>query len=337
VPIGAVVVKDDQIIGEGYGVRWRSSSSKASLIEIMDEVSMLKKTFKEVRSRLDRSGVLEPVYVGEKIFFTQFTTIDLSILDRVRSSATPTSPMHHVIKTFSSSQEISDLLDSFVSSGIDSSIIVEGYRKYVLDQIEHNRYVSILHVKPFSKPYTIGPGRVAEYSIINDRLTLSMIRDIRGSGLYDGLDIPKERGDYAVTFIVEDSYITPHIYFGSNTGLKGIYINVNTPIKIINERFGRIIAIYNDLEVDSVVDSSGNHRVIDLDRFEQLKESGYIAGDLYKVICRIVDGLKDVGSFIYSLISDSPIGRDGDGSTLKMLMDKYVKFLKDKAYIFGLS
>ncbi len=328
----------ERVVGEGYGVRWRSSAARAPLSDIVEEVSRLKDLYKEVRDRLKSADLLEPVYVGEKIFFTHFSLADLIRLDDVRSSVAPTAPMHHVIKTYSSSQEISDLMDSIVSVGVDRSVVLSGYKRYIVDQLINSGYISIIHIKPFSKPYHIGPGRAHPY-IIGGHLAISMLRDIRGGGVYDGLDIPKERGDYALSIVVEGSRIVPHIYFGGDGLLKGIYININSPVAIVLDRFGRVNAVYDDLEVDLVVDSSGRQRVIDLDRLSGLRSSGIVSEELYSEITDLVERAGEAGEFIYSKVSEmgNVDRRDIDHEHLFGFISDLVKFLKDKGYIFELG
>ena len=104
----------------------------------------------------------------------------------------------------------------------------------------------------------------------NELCSLYIDRKILGKGIYDGLNIPKEQGDTALSILTTFSYILPHIYFDSESKIKGIYLNINTPIEL-NPEANK--AYYLDLIQDIIIINK-KISVIDKEKFEEECASG---------------------------------------------------------------
>ena len=65
---------------------------------------------------------------------------------------------------------------------------------------------------------------------------IALRREIKPGGTYDGLDVEKEAGDYAITLFQEGAWSSRTSYYGSGGRLKGEYWNINTPIEIYPEK-----------------------------------------------------------------------------------------------------
>ncbi|MDW8103257.1 MAG: DUF402 domain-containing protein [Anaerolineae bacterium] len=91
----------------------------------------------------------------------------------------------------------------------------------------------------------------------------------KGRGQYDGLNLPKEEGDYALTEVKEGSRILKHTYFGREGNLKGEFFNINTPVELY-PGFIR----YVDLEVDVVRWPDGQVRVVDEEELQKVVSRG---------------------------------------------------------------
>ena len=107
---------------------------------------------------------------------------------------------------------------------------------------------------------------------------ITIKRNIRYKGQYDGLDIPVEKGDYAITHVYPMKWFLVHEYFSKDGNLKGKYININTPTEVF-PKFAR----YIDLEVD-IVEKEGKRRIIDIDKLDEVKNEGKISSEFYDFI-----------------------------------------------------
>ncbi|HWQ16969.1 MAG TPA: DUF402 domain-containing protein [Sulfolobales archaeon] len=257
----------DMILKQGLGVSWRSSASRASLKELLEELDALKRTLAEVSTKANSAAGSEPLYVGEKIAFIHLSPEDMGELDRIRSLVTPTAPMHHVIKAFSDNPDTADLLDSIAASGASLHSISSGLKRHLLEKLSSGAEILIIHDRPFEKPRVLGKGRLRAYLDMEDRLWLGVVRSITGSGVYDGLGIQKEKDDRALTIVGEDSWLTIHAYYRYSSELKGVYININTRPAVIYD--GMIKVSYLDLELDASI-VRGELRIVDQERFEHL-------------------------------------------------------------------
>ncbi|PWV37527.1 MAG: hypothetical protein DJ555_01880 [Desulfurococcaceae archaeon] len=257
----------DMILKQGLGVSWRSSASRASLKELLEELDALKRTLTEVSTKASSAASIEPLYVGEKIAFIHLSPEDMYELDRVRSFVTPTAPMHHVIKAFSDNPDTADLLDSIAASGAPPNAILNGLRRHLVERLSSGAEILIIHNRPFEKPRILGKGRLKTYLNLEDGLWLGVVRSITGSGVYDGLGIQKEKDDRALTIIGENSWLTIHAYYRYNSELKGVYININTKPAVIYD--GMIKISYLDLELDASI-VRGELKIVDQERFERL-------------------------------------------------------------------
>ncbi len=283
------------ILKQGLGVSWRSSASRASIKELLEELEVLKKKLSEISEKAGSTSLLEPLYMGEEIAFIHLSPEDLEELDRIRSLVTPTAPMHHAIKAFSDNPEIADLLDSIAASGASMDSIKRGLKRYLVEKLSSSPEAIIIHNRPFEKPKILGRGRLRVYANEGERLWLGILRGITGSGVYDGLGIQKERDDTAFTVVGEDSWVTIHAYYRHNAELKGIYVNINTRPAIIYDNVIKIS--YLDLELDASI-VKGELRIIDQEGFEKICREAEIGacGRARREIERVREIHKDLWS-----------------------------------------
>lgn len=289
----------DMILRLGLGVSWRSSAARASTKELLEEFDGLRKTLQAISEKARSSSKLEPLYTGEGIAFIQLSPDDMEELDRIRSMVTPTAPMHHILKAYSEHPEVADLLDGIVASGGDPNAVRGGMRRYILENLYRGAEVSIIHGRPFEKPYQLGKGRLRIYMEDGGKIYMGILRNIAGSGIYDGLGIPKERDDKAFTIAGEDLWALIHAYYASDARLKGVYVNINTRPVILYD--GIIKICYLDLEIDAAITAQGL-KIVDKERFERIcgkpsepcDEARIIVeriGERYREIWEIMDSM----------------------------------------------
>ena len=90
-------------------------------------------------------------------------------------------------------------------------------------------------------------------------------------GTYDGLDVPKQEGDYAIAEYTTGADMTKTQYFRESGEQIGTYYNLNSPVEFIENGVW-----YLDYEVDVVEGTAGEQNTIDEESFQNYVEAGVI-------------------------------------------------------------
>ncbi|MFT4890552.1 MAG: hypothetical protein ACI9YT_001468 [Halobacteriales archaeon] len=130
----------------------------------------------------------------------------------------------------------------------------------------------VAHGKPEGQTIVLGRGEVTERDP-DGRITLR--REASGSGTYDALGTPRERGDVAITKFTEGRWWYPTAYRGADGERKGTYVNICTPVEIFPDEIR-----YVDLHVDVVKYPDGSTERVDDDELDEAVEEGYVSEDL---------------------------------------------------------
>lgn len=244
----------------GWGIKWRSSAQYASIPTLMEEL----KNLYEKADRIIRNSentpyveIAEGEYIAE-IIFPSTTKIEL---DKIRSRVTPTVDKHHIYK---SSGKIGSLLVDFTEKILNEfnvEVISRNLHEFMTELLKRRSKIKIFHIKPSGKIINLTPGSIMEMD--GERLVLK--RKLAGIGKYDGLNIPKEEGDYDIMEVKLGEWVTTHNYYSKNGVLKGKYININTPPEITYKGIK-----YIDLIVDIAILPNGEVKVLDLEEFNKL-------------------------------------------------------------------
>jgi len=147
------------------------------------------------------------------------------------------------------------------------------------------KIIIIEHVKPNGEVIILGKGKVTKSD--PQRGLIEIKRELRPGGKYDGLAIPKEPGDYAITEFQEGSWSYKTAYYSKEDKLKGEYYNINTPIEIYPDKVR-----YVDLEIDVVKDSLGAVKVIDEGLLLKDVEASYITERLAQQAKAVAAGIE---------------------------------------------
>ncbi|MFP3952406.1 MAG: DUF402 domain-containing protein [Candidatus Bathyarchaeia archaeon] len=196
-------------------------------------------------------------------------------LDRLRRKVTPTMDNHHYYKAFGGEvAALVDMAERLIDRGKPREVVEDDFMRTLLQYIpfEGSR-IEISHVKLNGSVIPLGKATLE----LLDGAEIRYSRSMSAGGKYDGLGIPKEGGDKAITHIHKGDYHYTTEYFSSNGSLKGTYININTPIEVYRDSIR-----YIDLEVDVVVWRDGAAEIIDLDKLEQMEQEGVITSHLAK-------------------------------------------------------
>ncbi len=263
------------IVSQGYSIRWRSNADEAEISEIIKELPNLIEELKKVESRVKSSSMFEMVYSGEHVGIIELTYNSKKFLDEVRAKVTSTSPYHHMLRSLrEKGEDVVGLLD-IIAENVNNEKLILWLKKWITKQLSTRKDVIVYHKRPLKK--NISLGRMQPHTVATDgNLTLKLKREIRTKGIYDGLEIKKEKGDYAITTLAEGRWHVVHDYYNKNGLHKGSYININTPPEILPN--GSIT--YVDLGVDIVKAAGEGCRLIDSEEFRSLIKERVVKGDI---------------------------------------------------------
>lgn len=205
----------------------------------------------------------------------EFPWLAKSALDDLRNTAFPTVVNHHRLSLIAPESvdlvEKRDLaehpeLRGSLSRNLETALVWGTYRNGVRLKIEH--------VKLDGRILYLPEGEIIEVAPHLRQVTLRR-GEFKGRTTYDGLDIPKDQGDYAVTVIRQREWFYKHTYFRRHGALIGVYYNVNTWVEFYPDRIR-----YVDLEVDVVAWPDGRAQITDEDELRQSCDRGYITPEL---------------------------------------------------------
>ncbi len=252
-----------------WGIRFRSSSKDADLTLIMDEITRLIEEGERILKKIKEADVPLTVFHRDSFSYVRFPPDVLRELDRIRNKQIPTLPFHHTFKSLKI-REVTDKID-FVEEIIENSkcispkLMKKKYMDTILGIISTNRdIINIYHDKIHKNGYIWN----AKISKIEDTKIVCTREITKPEGLYDGLKIQKEEGDKIVSYFSIFSRFILHSYYDKNQNIKGVYININTPIDV--NQIGHIW--YIDLEIDVVKKPGEEAEIIDLDEYYSFQE-----------------------------------------------------------------
>ncbi len=209
----------------GWGVIWRTGAYCQDVRKLQREIALLQQRLPQLDGHPDE-GIPGKLLAGQTTLLVEFPGGSKQMLDHWRARWIPTEPGYHAQRSVSEALQMPCVGDQ----------------------------VRIEHVKAHSELSVIMTGRVIEAS----PQQITVRREIRARGVYDGLNIPKEPGDYAVTEFRQGVWHYETRYYSCDGTLKGLYVNINTPIEIYSDRVR-----YVDLEIDVVQHPSQPAQIID--------------------------------------------------------------------------
>lgn len=198
----------------GWGVIWRTGAYHRNIHELQREIKLLQSRLPKLEGHPDE-GIPGKLLAGQQALIIEFPGGSKQTLDHWRARLIPTESGYHRQQSAPASMALPSPGDR----------------------------IRIEHIKAHSDLSVVVPGRVVQA----DSQQLTVCREIKGMGVYDGLNIPKEPGDYAVTEFRHGAWHYETRYYSCDGVLKGIYVNINTPIEIYSDRVR-----YVDLEIDVV-------------------------------------------------------------------------------------
>ncbi|AIF69618.1 RNA-binding protein [Palaeococcus pacificus DY20341] len=268
-------------LGE-WGVLWRTAAAYKDWNLLKEELVKLS----ELADRLkDAENYSAPTKIidGRNIYEVEFGGGAKKKLDAIRNEVIPTIEGHHQFKAYDPEFRFAvEVAEAILGKVGQRAKVKEGF----LEAVVKNKgpkvgwLFSLEHVKPDGQKVKIGPGEVVDISF--DPFKVVVKRRLKPGKFYDGLEMPIEYGDYAITELGEGKWWFVHRYYNKDGELKGEYYNINTPIEIYPDK-----ARYIDLEVDIVRWPDGKKEIIDKDELTRHYEDGIISEKLYKAVLKI--------------------------------------------------
>lgn len=230
------------LTNKGYNIKWRSNAPYASNSELRNELEKLAIDY-------DSSNFSNQ---GEDFIYVVPSLEDKRMLDIIRAKIVPTVNFHHMLKLSYTSQ-----VDDIENSSLDNVNL--------LNNLIAN-FLNIEHMKPDGKIVKLTGGLVEHKEINKDYFVIRLKRTFTAGGIYDGLEVEKEEGDYDIVEFDSRKWYQIHRYYSAKNEFKGIYVNISTPPELL---LGKIR--YIDLEID-VVKVDNQVKVIDSEKLEDRKE-----------------------------------------------------------------
>ena len=273
-----------------FGILIRTAAKYASEIEILREIQKLREKYLDIESRINQAdttiGMIKSDHVSMDFLFPSITK---EKLDRMRCETVPTLKLHHSIKSASHSShrfqtKVLNLVEKIMLELQTKEFNDEVNNKFVSfyynNLFRPKQFVNIYHNKINGRNFTLKPGIIKKIERDRSRpndLKIILRRNLSGRGVYDGLDIPIEEGDYAVGVYTAGQMYYETIYYSRDNELKGRYFNINTPLFFHSDGIH-----YYDLEIDVIEPLNRPREIIDKDLLDKALELEILTEGAYK-------------------------------------------------------
>lgn len=237
---------------------------QTNIMEIVSEV--LRETDTSLQQRKIRAEI-------------EFPGLSKKKLDEIRSTVVPTLSGHHYYKACGGKiAYMLEMAEKLLEKGCPMKEVEDLFRETIWCEYPQNgAKIGIEHVKIDGRTFHLGEARIAELSEYGTQIKL--LRVFSTPGVYDGLGVRKEPGDYAITSMRIGGWSFKTSYFSRNGEYKGTYVNINTPIEMYPSKIR-----YVDLEVDICMWPDGRIQKIDFEKIDEMVMGGYVSERLRKII-----------------------------------------------------
>ncbi len=285
----------EELATDKWGVLWRTSAANQTVDVLKQEVTELTRLGEELVEKAKRVEAPTLLREGQSFADVEFPALSKQALDKVRKAVAPTIDGHHYYKTCGKRVSATlDMAERMLEKSSTHADVDDLFRQTVeLEYPSADSWVSIEHVKLNGKVLNLGPALLETYD--SETFFLRLRRVFKREGVYDGLAVRKEPDDYAITEVKLGNWHFKTQYFSKDGGLKGSYINMNTPIELYPYGIR-----YVDLEVDVCVWPDGRLAIVDFEKLEDALRKGIVTESLVASVrgklSEIVDSVKaDLG------------------------------------------
>ncbi len=266
----------EKIKPDNWGIIFRTGAANQNPDILIQEVSELNEKAKEFMNRKKETKSPALLLEGNENIFIEFTSEDKKKLDNTRQEIVKTINQHHYYKSIG--HEYSLLID-FTEEILTKYPKMENNILEILNKLYTREFprkgdqILIEHVKTNGYQFILS-GILTQ--IYPNKKHLSLRRLFKGVGHFNGLNIPKQRGDYGITEITLGSWKLQTEYYSKNGEFKGAYYNINTPIEFYPPNILR----YIDLAIDVVKWPNGEVKIIDKEELNEAYENKEISEKL---------------------------------------------------------
>ena len=269
-----------------YGIRWRSSARFAEEEDLIDDVNYLIQRGNKLLEELEYKEEPGVYYEGKYLAEVMFNKDNREKFDDIRAKVILTVKGHHWAKsTAKVMSAIVDFSEMAIEKNFDSNTLANTIKNFVLNRLLRKRKMYISHTKLTGHTLKLTPGMITSYN----NNTFEVRRKLYGTGIYDGLNIPKSKGDQDLLKVKIGSPYLIHRYVTKDNVLIGVYININTPVELTHYGIR-----YIDLLVDVVCLPDEEPKIIDLDELNLAREEELITEEFYDKIIKLIDPAKEI-------------------------------------------
>jgi hypothetical protein len=199
----------------------------------------------------------------------EFTKPAKDFLDQVRAKVVPTLPGHHLLKTVDPNR-VDEAEEKLAET--DLQAVAQGlWEELVGPCYSPGKIVTLWHIKA-GEPAIRQTGEILDRT----RETIVLRRNFGPGGMYDGLGLPKEPGDYGFFELYLDKWWGKRQYFRADGTIIGEIYNIHTPPELLPQGIR-----YLDLELD-LVRVGEEIRLMDEEILEKKVSEGLIPEALAK-------------------------------------------------------
>jgi len=252
---------------------------KGDPVKLSFVVKLIREKFYDVIFRERKYGKLNFMEL-------EFPYLAKAALDELRNEILPTVLNHHRMRIIAS--EYVDLMEKMQLASHPERREKVGRsleKRLIWDKLEKGEIVAVHHVKLDGEVISLSEGEIIEINPEERKLVLKRTK-YKGRGEYNGLSLPKEPGDYAITEIKEGDWICKHTYHHRDNRLIGEYYNINTPVEFYSDKVR-----YIDLEIDVVKWPDGKVRVIEEELLDRALKLGYLSEKLAERAKKVAEEL----------------------------------------------
>ncbi|MBS7634712.1 DUF402 domain-containing protein [Candidatus Bathyarchaeota archaeon] len=259
-------------------VRRRISASASLIMEERLDAN-LSATISEALREAEASDSQRKIRID-----VEFPSCSKKRLDEIRKVVVPTISGHHYYKACGGKiAYMLEMAEKLLERGGSLKDVETLFKETIRREYPHEgSRIGIEHVKIDGRVFNLGEARIIAFNDQEQRIKL--LRVFFTSGIYDGLKVHKEPGDYAITSMRIGEWNFKTSYFSSDGVYKGTYVNINTPLEIYPNKVR-----YVDLEADICMWPDGRIRQIDLERLNAKVQEGCISERLRELVSKKIE------------------------------------------------
>lgn len=269
----------EELATDNWGVLWRTSAANQSPDLLRSEVSALREQAEGIMQRAEQVEAPAMLWEGSHFANIEFPALSKKRLDDVRKTVAPTIEGHHYYKACGLRVSTAlDMAEKLLEKGYSQADVNDLLKQTIDTEFPSvDSWIKIEHVKLDGKVFNLGPALVEAFD--QDEGFIRFRRVFKTPGVYDGLKTSKEPDDYAITEAKMDEWHFKTQYFSKEGEIKGMYINLNTPMELYPYAIR-----YIDLEADICIWPDGRVETLDMEKLEEALKKGLITEKLATIV-----------------------------------------------------